>query len=94
MLYFINYILNYFEHDCCLAFLAQLGERQTEDLKVAGSIPAEGIVFCDGPCIRRTCSLTKYEGNYQMSSQFSGRTTDCGSVNPGPIPGELSFQEE
>ena len=25
------------------AFLAQLGERQTEDLKVAGSSPAEGI---------------------------------------------------
>ena len=24
------------------AFIAQLGERQTEDLKVAGSIPAEG----------------------------------------------------
>ena len=26
------------------AFIAQLGERQTEDLKVAGSSPAEGIL--------------------------------------------------
>jgi hypothetical protein len=27
------------------AAIAQLGERQTEDLKVAGSIPARGILF-------------------------------------------------
>lgn len=27
------------------AFIAQSGERQTEDLVVAGSIPAEGIPF-------------------------------------------------
>ena len=27
------------------AEIAQLGERQTEDLKVAGSIPAFGIIF-------------------------------------------------
>ena len=27
------------------ADIAQLGERQTEDLKVAGSIPAVGILF-------------------------------------------------
>ncbi len=27
------------------AFIAQSGERQTEDLVVAGSIPAEGIGF-------------------------------------------------
>lgn len=27
------------------AVVAQLGERETEDLKVAGSIPALGIVF-------------------------------------------------
>ena len=26
-----------------LALIAQMGERQTEDLKVAGSIPAQGI---------------------------------------------------
>ena len=30
----------------CLAALAQLGERQTEDLKVPGSIPGGGI-FAD-----------------------------------------------
>ncbi len=27
------------------AVIAQLGERQTEDLEVAGSIPAHGIPF-------------------------------------------------
>jgi hypothetical protein len=27
------------------AEIAQLGERQTEDLKVAGSIPALGVLF-------------------------------------------------
>ena len=40
--------------DCCvlltssyvfLAAIAQLGERQTEDLKVPGSIPGRGIYF-------------------------------------------------
>ena len=29
-----------------LANLAQLGERQTEDLKVPGSIPGVGTSFC------------------------------------------------
>ena len=29
----------------CIAAIAQLGERQTEDLKVAGSIPAHGNIF-------------------------------------------------
>ncbi len=29
-----------------LAAIAQLGERQTEDLKVPGSIPGGGIHFC------------------------------------------------
>jgi hypothetical protein len=28
------------------AAIAQLGERQTEDLKVTGSIPVRGISFC------------------------------------------------
>jgi hypothetical protein len=28
------------------AAIAQLGERQTEDLKVTGSIPVRGIHFC------------------------------------------------
>ena len=28
------------------AAIAQLGERQTEDLKVPGSIPGLGIFFC------------------------------------------------
>ena len=31
-------------HDC-IAAIAQLGERQTEDLKVPGSIPGLGIIF-------------------------------------------------
>ena len=30
---------------CIIAMIAQLGERQTEDLKVAGSIPAYGIML-------------------------------------------------
>ena len=29
----------------CIADVAQLGERQTEDLKVPGSIPGVGIAF-------------------------------------------------
>ena len=29
-----------------IAAIAQLGERQTEDLKVSGSIPDRGINFC------------------------------------------------
>ncbi len=29
-----------------IAGIAQLGERQTEDLKVPGSIPGHGIRFC------------------------------------------------
>ena len=29
----------------CIAGIAQLGERQTEDLKVPGSIPGHGISF-------------------------------------------------
>ena len=29
----------------CAAEIAQLGERQTEDLKVPGSIPGLGIIF-------------------------------------------------
>ena len=34
----------------CTAFVAQLGERQTEDLKVAGSKPAEGILLFYSGC--------------------------------------------
>ena len=34
-----------------VAAIAQLGERQTEDLKVPGSIPGLGITFCSA------CSL-------------------------------------
>ena len=34
-----------FWKDLHRAEIAQLGERQTEDLKVAGSIPAFGILF-------------------------------------------------
>ena len=29
----------------CIAAIAQLGERQTENLKVPGSIPGLGIIF-------------------------------------------------
>jgi hypothetical protein len=31
------------------AVIAQLGERQTEDLEVLGSIPSPGIIFRAGP---------------------------------------------
>ncbi len=36
----------------CIAAIAQLGERQTEDLKVPGSIPGHGKILFDvlGPC--------------------------------------------
>jgi hypothetical protein len=33
------------EDKSVLALLAQLGERETEDLEVAGSIPAEGTFY-------------------------------------------------
>ena len=33
------------ESSSCTAEIAQLGERQTEDLKVPGSIPGLGILF-------------------------------------------------
>jgi hypothetical protein len=39
LLYIIQTNFNY------IASIAQLGERQTEDLKVAGSIPARSIIF-------------------------------------------------
>ena len=32
--------------DLAVAAIAQLGERQTEDLEVPGSIPGLGIYFC------------------------------------------------
>ena len=35
--------------------IAQLGERQTEDLKVPGSIPGRGIMV-NTPCSRESCS--------------------------------------
>ena len=35
----------------CQAVIAQLGERQTEDLEVLGSIPSPGMRFAaDGQC--------------------------------------------
>ena len=40
-----------------IASIAQLGERQTEDLKVPGSIPGGGIVFF---CFSLTRRLFKY----------------------------------
>ena len=33
------------ESSSCTAEIAQLGERQTEDLKVLGSIPSVGIML-------------------------------------------------
>ena len=35
---------------CGNAAIAQLGERQTEDLKVPGTIPGLGIIFSGGGC--------------------------------------------
>ena len=33
------------DYFCQVASIAQLGERQTEDLKVVGSIPTRGMIF-------------------------------------------------
>ena len=41
------------------AAIAQLGERQTEDLKVPGSIPGLGIRFSDALLASRISSLNK-----------------------------------
>ena len=41
-IYLLNEIFFPYFHQ---AVIAQLGERQTEDLKVPGSIPGRGIVF-------------------------------------------------
>jgi hypothetical protein len=40
--------------DIHVAAIAQLGERQTEDLKVTGSIPVRGIsfAFADAPFLK------------------------------------------
>ena len=35
------------------AVIAQLGERQTEDLEVLGSIPSPGIIVADGSMFGR-----------------------------------------
>ena len=38
-------VFDVFFHVCMIAEIAQLGERQTEDLKVPGSIPENSYEF-------------------------------------------------
>ena len=49
------------------AGIAQLGERQTEDLKVAGSIPAVGnIFFCFVSVARRAAEVSGCGADRQL----------------------------
>ena len=66
--------------------IAQLGERQTEDLKVPGSIPSRGIRFYLRPCEfalstwkeKTGCTAIKEVKNHSLSSRDSsvGRLLD------------------
>ena len=82
-----------------LAAIAQLGERQTEDLKVPGSIPGLGIYVFDisGICARLLhdlvavfgvsvlCSLCT-SGNFSQTKNDPGRTRTCNPRLRRPMP--------
>ena len=54
----------------CIADVAQLGERQTEDLKVPGSIPGVGIAFY-------FAHMRKRSANFFFSSNERVNKTRC-----------------
>jgi hypothetical protein len=84
-----------------LAAIAQLGERQTEDLKVPGSIPGLGIYFLDisGICARllhdllifAVCGVSVFyslctSGNFSQTKDDPGRTRTCNPRLRRPMP--------
>jgi hypothetical protein len=58
-----------------IADVAQLGERQTEDLKVPGSIPGVGTAFCFAHMRKRTVQIFFSSTNKRV---FEGKkNTKC-----------------
>ena len=53
---------------CLQAAIAQLGERQTEDLKVPGSIP--GLGMSPTPCAALGAVVAQRRGHWQKASAF------------------------
>ena len=51
-----------------IAAIAQLGERQTEDLKVPGSIPGLGTICAHGPCHMAFVKSSLQNGSCSSSS--------------------------
>ncbi len=72
--------------------IAQLGERQTEDLEVLGSIPSPGSFFS-----LQIWSSTKQHEKFLVGTEHSsvGRAFDCRisgyRMVPGSIPGVRKF---
>ena len=77
------------------AVIAQLGERQTEDLEVPGSIPGHGtfssmldfwrVVCCctPGSMLYKPCRVCSASCLHRLAV----RTSRCGRDNPGSNPG-------
>jgi hypothetical protein len=72
--------------------IAQLGERETEDLEVPGSIPGHGILFTDyvrdrqlngasSVCTRHSIVLAEFRDSIVVS------ISACHADDPGSIPG-------
>ena len=57
-----------------MAAIAQLGERQTEDLKVPGSIPGLGIIVCVGLC---DLAANATKGIMMLERKNAGYDLEC-----------------
>jgi hypothetical protein len=77
------------------ALIAQLGERQTEDLKVASSILAEGTnLFCDcGICRSLVFFLTTISGtaSYSRMQKTNTFARSPAAVSTKPVCGESTI---
>ncbi len=67
------------------AVIAQLGERQTEDLEVLGSIPSPGIIYSTGgqlcaPCYQQFHANARSNGVTVSTLDFE--SSDGGSNPP------------
>ena len=76
---------------CALADIAQLGERQTEDLKVPGSIPGVGIALV-AQSVEHGSNKPRVGGSSPSWSIYRSYsvmviTKDSDSFNPGSSPG-------
>ena len=64
------------------AAIAQLGERQTEDLKVPGSIPGLGTFSCRRRCHERTAKSRERAARWEGLAQIAFRTNCCSLGTP------------